>query len=155
MPQYFFPASVVNSGAGRSMRVLVTGASGLTGSALVARLIEEGHAVVNRTGILQDAGRAAIRRDPRRACRRHGRPVRRLPTGRDPPGRADFGARHRPRDAERILAAALTARRQEPLPPQHDRLFYTWFAFGLPALAAMLAIFWLMASRPQIAALTL
>lgn len=54
----------------------------------------------------------------------------------------------------RDLAGA-AARRQEPLPPQYYRLFYTWFAFGFPAFGAVLAIFWLMLSRPQIAALTL
>ena len=54
----------------------------------------------------------------------------------------------------RDLARA-AARRQEPLPPQYYRLFYTWFAFGFPAFAAVLAIFWLMLSRPEIAALTL
>jgi uncharacterized membrane protein len=54
----------------------------------------------------------------------------------------------------RDLARA-AARRQEPLPPQYYRLFYAWFAFGFPAFGAVLAIFWLMLSRPQIAALTL
>ncbi|MBO0764856.1 MAG: DUF2269 domain-containing protein [Hyphomicrobiaceae bacterium] len=37
-----------------------------------------------------------------------------------------------------------------PLPPEYHRLFSTWFAFGLPAFAAVLAIFWLMISKPQI-----
>jgi uncharacterized membrane protein len=27
-------------------------------------------------------------------------------------------------------------------------LFWTWFAFGFPAFAAVLAIFWLMIARP-------
>jgi uncharacterized membrane protein len=29
-------------------------------------------------------------------------------------------------------------------------LFWTWFAFGFPAFAAVLAILWLMTSRPII-----
>jgi uncharacterized membrane protein len=54
----------------------------------------------------------------------------------------------------RDLARA-AARRQEPLPPEYYRLFYTWFAFGFPGFGAVLAIFWLMLSRPEIATLTL
>jgi uncharacterized membrane protein len=38
----------------------------------------------------------------------------------------------------------------EPLPSEYDRLFHTWFAFGFPAFAAVLAIFWLMIAKPQI-----
>ncbi len=53
----------------------------------------------------------------------------------------------------RDLAGA-AARRQEPLPPEYYRLFHTWFAFGFPAFGAVLAIFWLMLTRPEIAALT-
>jgi uncharacterized membrane protein len=34
------------------------------------------------------------------------------------------------------------------LPDAYHRLFWTWFAFGFPAFAAVLAIFWLMTSRP-------
>jgi len=37
-----------------------------------------------------------------------------------------------------------------PLPPAYHRLFWTWFAFGFPAFAAVLAIFWLMIARPAI-----
>lgn len=37
----------------------------------------------------------------------------------------------------------------EPLPDRYHRLFWTWFAFGFPAFAAVLGIFWLMISRPQ------
>jgi uncharacterized membrane protein len=37
-----------------------------------------------------------------------------------------------------------------PLPDRYHRLFWTWFAFGFPAFAAVLAIFWLMMTRPQI-----
>ena len=38
-----------------------------------------------------------------------------------------------------------------PLPDQYHRLFRLWFAFGFPAFAAVLAIFWLMIARPEIA----
>ena len=50
----------------------------------------------------------------------------------------------------RDLAVAAVAR-DEPLPPMYHKLFRTWFAFGFPAFAAVLAIFWLMLTRPQIA----
>jgi uncharacterized membrane protein len=35
-----------------------------------------------------------------------------------------------------------------PLPPLYHRLFRTWFAFGFPAFAAVVAIFWLMITKP-------
>lgn len=35
-----------------------------------------------------------------------------------------------------------------PLPERYHRLFWLWFAFGFPAFAAVLAIFWLMIVRP-------
>ena len=35
------------------------------------------------------------------------------------------------------------------LPPAYYRLFWTWFAFGFPAFAAVLGILWLMTSRPM------
>lgn len=38
-----------------------------------------------------------------------------------------------------------------PLPDQYHRLFRWWFAFGFPAFAAVLLIFWLMIARPEIA----
>jgi uncharacterized membrane protein len=41
--------------------------------------------------------------------------------------------------------------RGAPLPDRYHRLFWTWFAFGFPAFAAVAAIFWLMIARPQIA----
>jgi uncharacterized membrane protein len=41
------------------------------------------------------------------------------------------------------------------LPPRYFRLYRTWFAFGFPAFAAVLLIFWLMITRPHIAWLTL
>jgi len=34
------------------------------------------------------------------------------------------------------------------LPPDYHRLFRVWFAFGWPAFAAVLAIFWIMVARP-------
>ena len=37
-----------------------------------------------------------------------------------------------------------------PLPARYHRLFWTWFAFGFPAFAAVLAILWLMIVRPQL-----
>jgi hypothetical protein len=36
-----------------------------------------------------------------------------------------------------------------------SRLFRWWFAFGFPAFAAVLGIFWLMIARPDIPLLTL
>jgi uncharacterized membrane protein len=38
----------------------------------------------------------------------------------------------------------------EPLPLRYHRLFWCWFAFGFPAFAAVLGIFWLMIAKPQI-----
>jgi uncharacterized membrane protein len=49
----------------------------------------------------------------------------------------------------RELAAAAVAEGQ-PLPMAYHRLFRWWFAFGFPAFAAVLAIFWLMIARPAI-----
>jgi uncharacterized membrane protein len=49
----------------------------------------------------------------------------------------------------RELAAAAVADGQ-PLPRAYHRLFWLWFAFGFPAFAAVLAIFWLMIARPAI-----
>ncbi len=49
----------------------------------------------------------------------------------------------RMRDLARGAAAA-----GAPLPPAYHRLFRLWFAFGFPAFAAVLAIFWLMIARP-------
>ena len=40
--------------------------------------------------------------------------------------------------------------RGSPLPRSYYRLFHTWFAFGFPAFASVLAIFWLMVTRPTI-----
>lgn len=37
-----------------------------------------------------------------------------------------------------------------PLPTRYHELFRIWFAFGFPAFAAMLVIYWLMITRPEI-----
>jgi uncharacterized membrane protein len=49
----------------------------------------------------------------------------------------------------RNLAEAAVSERA-PLPSRYHRLFRTWFAFGFPAFAAVLGIFWLMITRPSI-----
>jgi uncharacterized membrane protein len=49
----------------------------------------------------------------------------------------------------RDLAAAAHGR-EEPLPREYHRLFRTWFAFGFPAFAAVLGIYWLMTAKPPI-----
>ncbi|HEX8527155.1 DUF2269 family protein [Allosphingosinicella sp.] len=54
----------------------------------------------------------------------------------------------------RKLAAAAAAQGQR-LPDRYRRLYRLWFAFGFPAFAAVLLIFWLMITRPHIAWLTL
>jgi uncharacterized membrane protein len=46
--------------------------------------------------------------------------------------------------------AKVAAASGEPLPAAYYRLFQWWFAFGFPAFAAVLAIFWLMIARPPI-----
>ena len=47
----------------------------------------------------------------------------------------------------RDLAAVAAASGGE-LPAAYHRLFWCWFAFGFPAFGAVLAIFWLMITRP-------
>jgi uncharacterized membrane protein len=49
----------------------------------------------------------------------------------------------------RDLAATAEAAGQA-LPRSYYRLFYMWFSFGFPAFGAVLAIFWLMITRPTI-----
>ncbi|RUW21172.1 DUF2269 domain-containing protein [Mesorhizobium sp. M4B.F.Ca.ET.215.01.1.1] len=49
------------------------------------------------------------------------------------------------RDMARHAAAEATA-----LPPGFDRLYRVWFAFGFPAFFAVVAIFWLMLTKPTI-----
>jgi uncharacterized membrane protein len=52
----------------------------------------------------------------------------------------------------RIRDLALAAvRKGQPLPGAYHRLFWSWFAFGFPAFAAVIAIFWLMIAKPPIA----
>jgi len=41
-------------------------------------------------------------------------------------------------------------RTQAPLPARYFRLYRIWFACGFPAFFAVLAIFWLMLTRPSI-----
>jgi uncharacterized membrane protein len=36
------------------------------------------------------------------------------------------------------------------LPLQYHRIFWLWFAFGIPAFAAVAVIFWLMIAKPQV-----
>lgn len=47
-----------------------------------------------------------------------------------------------------LAAAALCS--ATPLPRAYHRYFRTWFAFGFPAFAAVLGIFWLMTAKPGI-----
>ena len=50
----------------------------------------------------------------------------------------------------RIRDLALAAVREgQPLPRAYHRLFWSWFAFGFPAFAAVTAIFWLMIAKPS------
>jgi len=49
----------------------------------------------------------------------------------------------------RTLATA-AAKSGTALPRTYHRLFWWWFAFGFPAFAAVLGIFWLMIVRPTI-----
>ena len=48
----------------------------------------------------------------------------------------------------RDLAVA-SARDRTPLPRAYHRLFWLWFAFGFPAFASVVIIFWLMIVRPN------
>lgn len=51
----------------------------------------------------------------------------------------------------RMRDLAETAERSNtPLPDRYRVLFWTWFGFGFPAFAAILAILWLMIARPAI-----
>ncbi|HWA61289.1 MAG TPA: DUF2269 family protein [Caulobacteraceae bacterium] len=54
---------------------------------------------------------------------------------------------------QRLASAAAAA--GETLPAAYHRLFRWWFAFGFPAFAAVLGIFWLMLTRPALPAFTL
>ncbi len=46
--------------------------------------------------------------------------------------------------------AAQAVRDEAPLPQNYYSLFWSWFAFGFPAFAAVTAIFWLMIVRPPL-----
>jgi uncharacterized membrane protein len=46
--------------------------------------------------------------------------------------------------------AVESARTNTPLPAAYHRIFWWWFAFGVPAFAAVMGIFWLMIARPSI-----
>ena len=47
--------------------------------------------------------------------------------------------------------AASAASGGTPLPRTYHKLFWLWFAFGIPAFTAVATIYWLMIARPQIA----
>jgi uncharacterized membrane protein len=49
----------------------------------------------------------------------------------------------------RRLAEAAVAT-SSPLPPRYHRIFRMWFAFGFPAFASVMAILWLMITRPSL-----
>jgi uncharacterized membrane protein len=44
--------------------------------------------------------------------------------------------------------AEAAAQSGKALPSRYHRLFWLWFAFGFPAFGAVMAIFWLMMTRP-------
>ena len=46
--------------------------------------------------------------------------------------------------------ARVAAETGSMLPSEYHRLYRCWFAFGFPAFAAVLIIFWLMIARPEI-----
>ena len=51
----------------------------------------------------------------------------------------------------RLQKLACTARDTgQPLPPAYHRLYRIWFACGFPAFAAVLAILWLMLTKPAL-----
>lgn len=51
----------------------------------------------------------------------------------------------------RMRNLAILARdANQPLPPAYHRLYRWWFAFGFPAFAAVMAIVWLMLTKPVI-----
>ncbi|MGY4568454.1 MULTISPECIES: DUF2269 family protein [Bradyrhizobium] len=47
--------------------------------------------------------------------------------------------------------ASIAATKGSPLPPEYHRIFWLWFAFGIPAFIAVAAIVWLMIAKPQLA----
>jgi len=46
--------------------------------------------------------------------------------------------------------ASIAAAKGSPLPPEYHRIFWLWFAFGIPAFIAVSAILWLMIAKPQL-----
>ncbi|MCA6122033.1 DUF2269 domain-containing protein [Bradyrhizobium sp. WSM 1704] len=44
--------------------------------------------------------------------------------------------------------ASIAAAKGSPLPPEYHRIFWLWFAFGIPAFMAVAAILWLMIVKP-------
>ena len=46
--------------------------------------------------------------------------------------------------------AVQAAKTQSALPARYYRLFWTWFAFGFPAFGAVIAILWLMITKPAL-----
>jgi uncharacterized membrane protein len=46
--------------------------------------------------------------------------------------------------------ASIAAGKGSPLPPEYHRIFWLWFAFGIPAFIAVSAILWLMIAKPQL-----
>jgi hypothetical protein len=161
---------------GTGMHVLVTGASGLIGSAVVAGLIAAGHdvvAVARNTAIAVRsvpaaqwvAGRFSVHYDGCRGAAAHGDGSRRR--GRvSAYGRLDPALdRALPHHWSILVAGCLDVdadarpRRcsggdpRAPVEVLLLPLFRIWFAFGFPAFGAVPAIFWLMITRPAIALL--
>ena len=52
-------------------------------------------------------------------------------------------------EMRKLAIAAVSSSR--PLPARYHTLFRWWFLFGFPAFAAVLGIFWLMITRPDLA----
>jgi uncharacterized membrane protein len=46
--------------------------------------------------------------------------------------------------------ARKAAQKGQPLPQAYFRLFHLWFALGFPAFAAVIAIIWLMVTKPSL-----
>ncbi|MEH2537830.1 MULTISPECIES: DUF2269 family protein [unclassified Bradyrhizobium] len=46
--------------------------------------------------------------------------------------------------------AVIAAAEGKPLPIEYHRIFWLWFAFGIPAFTAVAIIMWLMIAKPQI-----
>jgi len=48
------------------------------------------------------------------------------------------------------MLARQAAAANDPLPPEYQRLYRLWFAFGVPAFLAILVLLWLMIARPAV-----